>query len=129
MQTIYHVRNWRLPGIIALAFSVSLLASSGGSAQDSKQKNCYSIDCTPKENCAINLDTRDCNTCVISLFGKCIQRASDPACESAKIAQNALYAAQKASCEAKKAADRDACEALKAKLAAVCLDDRSKDEH
>jgi hypothetical protein len=74
------------------------------------------IDCTPKQDCSLNADTRECNTCVVSLFGHCSIRGNDPACEAAKAAQSALYAAQKAQCESQKVAQKAACEATKEAL-------------
>jgi hypothetical protein len=75
-------------------------------------------DCSLKEDqrdCSVGHDTRNCS--VSTPLGS----FNDPVCEAAKAAQNAAYAAQKASCEAAKAgqnlaykAEKDACEAAKA---------------
>ena len=78
-------------------------------------------DCTPTRDCdhlPHNHDTRDCNRCLLSVFGNCVQRGNDPVCEAEKAAQNAIYdadyAARKADCERIKAQEKVGCEAEKA---------------
>ncbi len=73
---------------------------------------------TDNRDCSLQQDTRSCGH-DISVFGGNIH-VNDPICEAAKAAQNAGYAAAKASCEASKSgqnaayiAAKNACEAAK----------------
>jgi hypothetical protein len=77
--------------------------------------------------CSRNRDTRSCDRCLVSAFGRCIQRGNDPACEVSKASQNAAYDAAAASCEAEKATQNAvydalhaACEASAAKQKLSC---------
>jgi hypothetical protein len=98
-----------------LAFLAFLVVSSWALAQD--KPNCVAIqpvDCNALAqsiSCDVPHDTRECNRCFISLFGKCQARGNDPACEAAKAAQNQMYSIKKGQCEAEKAVRKAQCEA------------------
>ena len=87
--------------------------AANAQAQPGRCPSAEMIDCTPTRNCEKAQDTRDCDKCILSAFGRCQYRANDPACEAAKAAQDSAYAVEKAQCEAEKAAQKAQCEATK----------------
>jgi hypothetical protein len=123
---------------IPAPFDVHINAFDGGLPDCSPHFNCDlkvdSRDC--RGPCPHNHDTRECNECLVSAFGRCQVRGNNPACEAAKAgqnaiydtnyeactkaceaakaAQNALYAKDKFGCETNKTALKGQCEALKA---------------
>jgi hypothetical protein len=129
--------NWR-----------NFLGQDGANCSDIKKRGCdATADCSLKKDnrscslktdatdcslksdnsdCSLQRDERGCNRCILYRPGPpfgdggCVQSANDPICEAAKAAQNAAYAAAKATCEAAKLsknvgykAEHDACEATK----------------
>lgn len=109
--------------IATMAIVASYPATDVSAADDTDTTECArlsEIDCTPKRDCTPPHDTRECNRCVLSVFGHCNIHANDPACEAAKAAQNQLYATQNAACEALKARDRAECESAKEALQVSC---------
>jgi hypothetical protein len=106
--------------LVVLAASITFPALTQEAPKSSQ--NCEApptIDCTPKLDCSLNIDTRECNKCLLSLFGHCSVRGNDPACEAAKGAQNAMFSTQKVQCEGQKTAQKAACESTKAALIAA----------
>jgi hypothetical protein len=119
-------------------FDVHINAFDGGLPDCSPHFDCDlkvdTRDC--RGSCPHNHDTRECNECLVSAFGRCQVRGNNPvceaekasqnaiydtnyeactnACEAAKGAQNALYAKDKFGCETNKIALKGQCEALKA---------------
>jgi hypothetical protein len=103
-------------------FLITLVLTQQVMAQSPTGSTCPAlpnIDCTPTQNCTLNSDDRECNRCLVSVFNHCTVRGNDPACEAAKAAQNAMYAAQKTQCETQKAAQKAACEGTRAQLIAA----------
>jgi len=90
-------------------------------AQESPETPCVASapPCPPPRNCMLPRDDRDCMRCLVNLFGGCMTRGADPSCESTKAAQNNIYAAQKADCDAANMAAQASCEAAKKKFEAV----------
>ena len=105
----------------AVALTLMLFGSNSATrAQDTPDPACATVpNCAPTRDCSFSHDTRECNRCLVSAFGHCAVRGNDPSCEAAKAAQNAIYAAQKAQCEAAKEQDRVTCEAYKVRLMAA----------
>jgi hypothetical protein len=76
---------------------------------DSKCAPLPDYDCTPKQECKLRVDSRECSRCYLGGIG-C---ANDPECEAAKASQNAAYAADKAACESRHELQKSNCEAAK----------------
>ena len=113
--------RYRKLSVWAVALTLMLFGSNSATrAQDTLDPACATApDCTPTRDCSLSHDTRECNRCLFSAFGHCAVRGNDPSCESAKAAQNGIYAAQRAECETSKEQDRVTCETYKAKLIAA----------
>ena len=84
-------------------------------------------------DCSLQVDTRSCGreVCVLGVCGT----VNDPFCESAKGAQNAIYAGNKAACESGKSTqnvaykvEHDACEAAKGTQNAAYAGEKAKCE-
>jgi hypothetical protein len=100
----------------------TLVGCTTVNAQNSDTIQCLSpdlIDCTPIQNCVQPRDDRDCNKCLLSVFGRCQMQGNDPLCEAAKASRNGVYAADKLQCEAQKASQKLQCEATKESLKAA----------
>ena len=102
--------------------SLLLLFISAAAAFAEDKPNCVTIppvDCNALAqsiSCGVPRDERECERCLVSLFGKCRARGNDPACEAAKTAQNQMYSIKKGQCEAEKAVRKGQCEATNAAI-------------
>jgi hypothetical protein len=109
--------------IVAALILVLGTAAGGTAANGQPCPSAELIDCTPIQKCEPTQDDRDCNRCLVKLLGRCQLRANDPACETAKVSQNAAYDIERAKCEADKTVRKAKCEATKAavvRAAAEC---------
>jgi hypothetical protein len=108
-------RSFRLIGIALFAVSSAHAMSPEGKP---KCPPAPELDCTPQQDCALKVDTRECNKCFPSPT-YCLVRGNDPACEAEKAAQNQSFAMQKTQCEAQKTRQQASCEEAKAALNAA----------
>jgi hypothetical protein len=109
--------------LVSVMVTVVIVQASFAFAEDAGP-NCFVPDCAPKWDCSHQSDNRECSSCLISLFGRCIQHGNDPACEAAKAAQNKIFALQQAECEQQKAKVTAECNQITAKWATVCAERR-----
>jgi hypothetical protein len=101
---------------------ISYFVLSSSAFADDTGSGCIvppTIDCTSKRDCTPPHDTRECNRCIMSIFGHCSVHSNDPTCEASKASQNQIYITQKALCEEQKEQDRIDCELVKTKLIAA----------
>jgi hypothetical protein len=140
-MTMLRVKFASRPGklilVISLLISLFSFYPRANSQEALMDLNCLRsrdaaiIDCTPTIDCSPAVDTRSCNTCLVSSGGgKCLIRGNDPTCEAMKATQNQLYSAAKAACEAQKAAAKLRCEATKAKTTMesnACVENKTYD--
>jgi len=100
--------------ILVLGTAAGATAANGQSVGPAECPSPELIDCTPIQKCEQTRDTRECNVCLLKVFGRCQLRGNDPTCEAAKAGQNVAYETERARCEADKAVRKAKCEATKA---------------
>jgi hypothetical protein len=131
-----HRRMYTVMALVAVGVAgPKFLAVAPANAQvDAPSNSCPStcgLDrCERKvdtRDCTSQRDTRECNRCLVSVFGRCQARGNDPTCEIAKAAQNKMYEANKVTCEIQKqqenaqnSAAYAACMSAAARRQALC---------
>jgi|GEM_PF-6214776 len=80
------------------------------------------VVCAPKRECDVQpcVERHDTRVCGRDVGPPGLFHLNDPVCEAAKAAQNALYEADRARCEANNALKRAECERIKASEMAQC---------
>lgn len=99
--------------IITLAIARTALGNDGVQLDVGKFRTCQpasacNFECAVSVECTVKVDERECKRHTI------LGSINDPMCEATKAAQNALFANQKATCEAQKVSLKASCEVKKA---------------